>query len=1772
MTSAPAYREQAVLREGRYSVVSRGRRVRDGLPVILKRLRWMYPTPARVAAFQREYDLTRRVASPHVVAVYDLIEADGVLRLVVEDFGATDVATLYAGRRAPLGEALDIGIAAARALVVLHDGDVIHKDVNPANLVRNAETGVVKLIDFGLSTTQRRTAVTPEPVSSFDGTPVYMSPEQTGRTDVSLDWRSDLYSLGATLYALVLGRPPFVTEDRLELVHAHIARVPEPPNELDGSVPPVVSDLIMRLLQKRPEHRYQSASGLLHDLERCREQLTDAGHIAPFELGALDRDERLHVPEKLYGRRREVATLMGAFQRVAAGSREVLFIAGYSGIGKTSLVNQVHPSILQCRGNFVGGKCEQFNRGVPYASIVQAFRQWLGPILLGAPEVRSAWHERIAAAVAPNGRVLTDLIAELGVLVGPQPEVDDVGPADAQNRLFHTMGQLVRALAAPQHPLVLFLDDLQWADRPSLELLLRLATDPATTHVLLLGAYRDNEVDASDPLTKMAADLEAAGAPARTLALGPLAVGDARALLADALASDPQAVRPLAQLCQEKTAGNPFFLGRFLVAVHERGLVRFDRSELRWTWDLDGIAAEEITDNVVDLMCARIDELPAATRRALLTASIVGSSFDLATLAHLLGQDARSTQADLRPALDRDLIAALDEGYWESEKGAVPNFQFRFRHDRIEQAAYVLLPEDERKRTHLAIAHLLQARLPDPEDEPDLFDLVEHLNRAGDLVSSAEACRIAVTLNVAAGRRALAAAAYAPAHGYLERALSMCPPGVWEDDYTLALDTWLHAARAAYLAGEAEVMNRHVQQILSCGRTVLDRVQAMTLEVQALNSKADFAGAIDRALEALSVLGVHLPPHPTQEQIGQGLGATLGLVGGRTVEEIVALSERDDPTVRTILQLENLSSVPAFLTRPALVPILAFDMVRASLEHGISRESPYGFGLLGLFLCAIDMSDAAFTHAQVTLSLLDRFEDCPQRARATHLAAGFVKPWNLPLREVLAEELGVFAIGVESGDLEYACWGAHIYCANSFWAGVGLEILEREFATYIAACEAYKQAPVLHCNVQFRQAIQNLLGRAEDPTRLVGPDFDEDQALAGYKAANYRGAVAVTCANMTVVRFIFGDYAGAAVASDEGLPYGDGVLATYIHVGLRFYGALAHLQCATDAQEADRARHLDLVATHRAVLETWSGFCAANHTHRVALVDAELARLGGDLLGAMDGYDAAIALARQNRFTQDEAIACELAGRFHLGRGRKTVARSYLLEARFAWQKWGAAGKVEQLSREFPDLTVAPDAGLAATRSGVTTDHGLESAAGIADLDVASVAKALSAIGSERRVEPLLIRIVEVAMENAGATHAYLLLTHGGTLTVAAALDAERVVTHSAGTVPQRIDALSMSVVTHVLRTGEPAVHADARLDPRLRLEVPPDAPRAILCVPVEHQGTRSGVLYVDNDLMAGAFSPSRLLVMQLLATQAAVTLEKTRLLEQTIAMAHSFERFVPTAFLGPLSRESVVDIQLGDAATQQAVVLFTDLRGITRLFEGMSPAEGFALLNRYLGRMSPIVERHGGFVDKFVGDAIMALFLGSVDDALAGVVAMGHALRELNDDGSLPRGITLAMGAGMHAGPVTIGTVGSRARLDVTALGDTVNSAARIEGLTKVLRAPVLISDDVQWRMLNPDAIDLRPIGPVLVYGREEPLFLLEVFGVDEPAVRAGKRGTLETFAAALEAYRLEDFEDAAALFGQCVDRVPGDAVAEGLRDRALRQGSDGGKEGLAKGDLRLV
>jgi histidine kinase len=1456
----------------------------DGARIAVKQLREVYPSTDRLARFAREFEITRSAAGEGVIEAHELRIHDGLASIVLEDFGATSLALATSEERLPLADVLWIGVQVAGALARIHRLDVVHKDVNPSNVVWNAEMRVAKLIDFGISQVLSRESLSGRPTQAFEGTPPYMSPEQTGRMNRSVDCRSDLYSLGATLYELVTGRTPFPFSDRLRLVHAHIAKTPPAPHVLDPEVPEPLSRIIGTLLEKRAEDRYQSAAGLRHDLAQCLEQLEGAGRIDSFQLRQRDVEERLRIPQKLYGRDHEVAVLLGAFERAVDGPTQVLLVGGYSGIGKTSFVHEVHRSLVAQRGRFVEGKFDQFNRGTPYASLVQAFRELTRQTLAGAQETIQSWRERVLASVGFNGRVLTEVIPEAEHFIGSQPEVETLSPTEARNRFHLVIAGFVRAMASPEHPLVIFLDDLQWADLPSIELITSLASDPEIHHVLWIGAYRDNEVDPDHPLVHAVAELEGHQAAIETVTLGPLSETDVLQLVGDTVLGAPGHVQ-LARTCHEKTGGNAFFLNRFLEAAHTAGQLRFDAHAGAWTWDLAKIREQTVTANVVEFMTGQILRLPEAARRALELAACIGGSFDLRTLASLLERTRKETLEALRPALAAELVVPAQDGFWyvEDVDESTTNFAYQFVHDRVRQSAHSQLQDEAATQAHQRIAEFMLEELNEGERAQRLFELVEHLNRGVPPTDQERRDRLC-DLNLAAGRRAANSAAFQPAHAYLSAAYEQLGAEGWARRYEVALAIHVEGARAAHLSGDTPTMEARVAAAIEHGRTLLDRVLAQEVKIYALVSQQRFADAVDCALDVLAQLGVDLPHDPSGAEVEAAVGHTLAEANPDRLAEALARPELKDETVIAAMRIQNGIMSSTYLAKPALLPLLACHIVRETIAKGPCAQSAYGFTVFALVLVSGEGIDTAYRIGQVARGMLERWSERSEHPRVLHVLNMMVDPWVEPLRDSIAHERRTIRLAMDTGDLEYANWGLHSTCCNSFYAGVDLRSLGPTTERYLATMERQKQLPARACTAPFAQAIRNLGGEAEDPTRLVGPRFDEETEFEALIAINFRGAILVLHTLGLYLRYLFRDLTSALEVAERGFEFCDGAVGTPNVLWMHQYRVLTflavHGECSAEEAAAVHARIDPSVAQ----MEAWLSFSPVNHEHRVALVHAEIARIEGRRGDATLLYDQAIAAAKRNAFSHEEALGNELAGRFHLARGSAVAARGYLLEACYSYERWGASAKTAQLQEEFAQLLPGLQVGGGLPTEGTKGTSTTRSGEG---LDLDTLFKAANAISSEIRLDDLLGKIMDVAIENAGATHGFLFLEEGTLLQVGTAKDAEGNDLVAAGTPLDACEELPASVATYVARTSEQLVVNDAREDSRWRGLAPADRPTSVLSSPLSHQGRCLGIMHLENRLTAGAFTPARIQVLTLLSAQAAISIENAKVyevLEETVA------------------------------------------------------------------------------------------------------------------------------------------------------------------------------------------------------------------------------------------------------------------------------------------------
>ncbi|MCB9779192.1 MAG: AAA family ATPase [Alphaproteobacteria bacterium] len=1693
-----------LLHQGGQALVFRARREADGRAVVLKALRGPYPAADALQRFRREAEITARVQGPGVAVLLESHVDGAEPFLVLEDFGARSVAD-HLRDRGPLPPelALHLALQALAALARVHDLLVVHKDINPSNMVWNPDADRLELIDFGIASTVSRQRPSLASPSILRGTLPYIAPEQTGRMNRSVDYRSDYYALGASLFELLTGRPPFVGDDPLELVHAHVTRPPPDPRALVPSLPEDLSAVVVELLQKSADQRYQSAFGLRHDLERCRASLRGERAGRSFLLRRQDRPSRVQQPGQLYGRAGEIAALEGALRRVAGGTRELVLVEGAAGVGKTALIHELHRPMVETGGVFVSGKFDQFRRGLPYASLADAFGQLCMGLMTASPVEIAGWRQRLQGALGDSAQALVDLVPELGLLLGPQPPAPEVPPAEAEQRLHLLFRRFARTLASDGQALVLFVDDLQWADLPTIRLFTHLATDPATSHLLLVGAWRSEEVGPAHPLTHALAQLREGGVPITSLAPAPLGIDHVRAYLVDALHQRDEALDELAATCLARTGGNPFFLAQYVGLLERSGALRFDQAEGRWRWDPAAIAALGFTDNVLSLMAEAIRGLPEDSRRAVRVASLLGAEVTLPGLAEVVGTDEAALRAALRPAQEAGLVIQVGEAA-DAEVGGGEGERYAFVHDRVQQAAYGMLEEEERAALHLVAGQALRARHPDLEDREELFEVVGHLLGARALHDAAARLDLA-RLSAAAGRRAREQAAWDAARHFLSAALDLLGPDPFAVDAELAHQVHRDAGVAAYLAQDYDGSDRHVDALLAHAERVLDRVAALEIRMAAQLARNQSAEAITTGLQALALLGIELPEHPDLPRIQESMQTCGALVAAADLAALPDAAVIEDPERRAAMRLLNALTPPAYLVRPLLMPVLAAAIVTASLQDGLGPESAYGFAVYGLVLCDAGFIDAGYAMGRLAMALTQRFPDARRVAvRTGHVWNGFVRHRKEPLHDTLDEYAALYAEGIDIGDFEYAHFVAMLTAMCGVEAGLPLDRFEPQVDRYTRSHQALAQDASLALHGVVHQLMLNLMGRAEDDTVLVGSVYDERTMLPLFEQLQHPTGLFVVHHYRCFLLYMLGEYDQARQSADQARQHvqAGGTATFHLPVFFTLDALLALREYERTGDPAELARAED----GQSRVDGWAAHAPGNLAHKSALLRAERARVDGDP-AALDAFVQAVRAARGSRFLYDEAIANRLAAGFYEQRGDDTAARAHLAEARYALLRWGAVAAVRRLDREHPQLASRLHHDSAMTGTWTVSEG--------ADLDAEAVIQASQAISQEIRLDGLVCLLLKIALESSSARRAALLLARSGSFVVAAVGRAEPDI-QTELLDPWRpfeqSDHVPVSVINYVVNTGREILVDDARSkglftsDPHVqRHDV-----RALLALPVVHQGQLEAILYLDNDQTAGVFTSARLALARVLLAQAAISIEnathyqqleqrvaeRTAQLEQARAEAEQAHREADALLKNALPEKIAEELKATGRArpvfVPQATVLFTDFRGFTAVAESLSPEELVDELEECFTFFDGIVARWGVEKLKTIGDAYMAVggvperSATHVVDSVMVALEMIASMQRPRGDGAPP---PFRVRIGLHTGPLVAGVIGRR-RFAYDVWGDTVNVAARMENTSEPGRVNVSAAT---WAQAAPFFVG-QPRGLVAAKGKGE----IEMFYID--------------------------------------------------------------------------
>ena len=1779
MLTLPGIAVKALIYESANSLVYRAIREQDSQPIILKFLKENYPTPQELARYRTEYEITKSLNLTGVVKAYDLQKYQNTLLMYLEDFGGESLREWKQKRKFTLEEFLQIAVAITDTLGQIHAANIIHKDLNPSNIVYNPTTAGIKIIDFGISSKLTKETMTIKNPNVLEGTLAYMSPEQTGRMNRSLDYRTDFYSFGVTFYELLTNQLPFETNDALELVHCHLAKQPLPPSEINPQIPQVISDIVIKLMAKTAEERYQSAFGIKADLEECLNQLQEKQIISSFPIANQDIDDKFKLPQKLYGREQEIATLLSAFERVSTRS-ELMLIGGYSGIGKSVLVQELYKPITSKRGYFIAGKFDQYQRNIPYSAVVIAFQELVKQLLTETEAQLNQWREQLIEALGINGQVIIDVIPEVELIIGKQPAVPELGVNESQNRFNLVFQNFIKVFTKPEHPLAIFLDDLQWADGASLKLM-QLLMSGASKGLFLIGAYRDNEVRAAHPLILTLEEISKSQSIINRITLSPLELVTIIQLISDTLKTSQERVRPLAELVQFKTGGNPFFLNEFLKSLYTEKLLEFDFKNLIWQWDLALIQASNFTDNVVELMAGKIQKLPDNTQEMLKLAAGIGNQFDLKTLGLICSKALGETVSELQAAVAESLvvpvgnmgdvklaIAYTEFGNSQSQIVHSPLPEYKFVHDRIQQAAYSLIPDNTKLAVHQKIGQLLLKNTSVDQQEEKIFDIVNQLNVGTSLITAQSERDELAKLNLIAGKKAKLSAAYQPALNYLQVGIKLLATDSWQQQYNLTLSLYEEGAEVAYLNTDFALMERFVEVVLSQAKTVLDQVKVYEMKILAYNAQGKLKEAIASGLEVLKLLDVKLPKQPNKFDVLWSLLRTKLVIGLRPIGSLVDLPVMSDPYQKAAMRILSKISSTSYIAAPLLLPLIVCQQVRLSIRWGNTSESPFSaYSAYGMILCGIlEDIELGYQFGQLALNLLDRLNSRDVKARTDMVVYSFIKLWIEPVSQNLNAMRDGYAIARETGDLEFAGYLACYYSLHGFLSGSELLQLETEMATYTQAIREMGQERSVNMQRVCHQATLNLLGFEANPCVLAGSAFDEKVMVPILERENDLGILCFVFFYKLMLCFLFDEVAEAIANAEIGESYLDGVRASLIVSNFYFYDSLARLAACANSSRSQQKQFLAKVLRSLKKMKKWAHYAPTNYLHKYLLIKAELCRVQGKDILAIDYYDKAISVAKEHEYIHDAALGYELAAKFYCSKGKELTAKAYMQEARYFYQLWGATAKVKHLEKQYPTVFTTTKQQIPNRQNSTS----LTTSGSGSHLDIATVMKASQAISGEIVLDKLLSSLMKILIENAGAQKGYLILSEREQLLIEASgtIDDQQV------TVLQSIpiansQLLSEAIVNYVARTQESVVLNDATHEGKFTNDtyIQAHQPKSILCVPLINQGKVVSIVYLENNLTTGAFTPERLEVLKLLSFQAAISIENAKLytevrenetrlaklnqdleqaLEAELKLTHAASRFVPNQFLSFLGYESLTDAKLGDAVQLEMSILFSDIRNFTKLSETMTPEDNFKFINSYLSSLETAITHNNGFIDKYIGDAIMALFSGEADNAVKAGIAMLHRLVEYNQHRTNSGYPPIQIGIGINTGSLILGTVGGDNRMDGTVISDAVNLASRIESLTKNYGVAMLITQQTYERLKNPSQYAIRTIDTVQVKGKSQLVTVYEVFDGDLPAIKEGKFATLPTFTEALLLYNQGKLAEASGLFADCLRQNPGDVVAQ--------------------------
>ncbi len=1747
MIKIPGYIvEDEILRESTNFFVYRGKHTVKKYPVVIKILKDSLDLAEKSERLRYEYQLMNDLKGEGTVKVYALEKFQNRLAMILEDFKASSLVDILQHRKKlDTKTFLYMAIRITEALEKIHQHGIIHKNINTKNILWDEKSSQAKIVDFQIAS-----ILAHEMAEIYDAQYIqpemlqYFSPEQTGRMNRGIDYRTDFYSLGVVFYQLITGELPFKSNDINELVHHHVAKTPLSPHAIDNTIPIVIANIIMKLLAKTAEDRYQSLFGLKEDLKNCEAQYRSTKHIEPFIIASKDLQVQFQISERFYGRERELNKLLEAFNQASVGRARLMLVAGAAGIGKSSLVHELYKPLVEKRGYFIAGKFDQFKRNIPYMSLAQAFEGFIQQLSTQSEEKINEWRIRLLQALGTNGKIVIDVIPALTAVIGEQPPVPILGPAETQNRFNLVFQSFIRCLASHDHPLAIFLDDLQWADFPTLKLLENLLLYAESKNFLIIGAYRDNEVDKNHILATSLEVLSKANFPYEMITLKPLSLKHVKQLLVDTFRNDRRSISDLANVCFQKTQGNPFFLNQFLQTLHQENLVEFNYEQGTWEWDISKIEQKSTTSNVVDLMVEKLQKLPLATQKVIELASCLGNKFDLMRLSLIYDKAPKDTSNDLWEALDKGLIVPTVSTYKYVSNVVNVDVNYQFSHDRVQQAAYSMIDDQQRDSVRFKIGKVLLQHTDEKDIEENVIEIVNQINFGLDLVKDEQEQVLYAELNLKAGIRAKDSIAYKVALNYLKTGIKFLGKNRWIKHYDLALALHTEIVEAAYLATDFEIMEQSTQTVIKNARSLLDKIRVYEIEILYLTNHHEYEKAINIMQYVLHNMGINLPSSPSKLDIIFYLIRTKLALFNKNIEQLENQEEMKDPNKIAVLRIIRCAAGASYLYSPNLFVLAGFKATGLLVRYGNTPLAARSFIVYGHILCgALNQLEAGYKFGQLSMKLCDKYAAEEIRAQVWMVHGVFIKHWHDHLSSCAELIFNAYQKGLETGDIEYAGYSIAGYSLMQMLLGKELTKLDKSFEKYQNVLLSIEQKTGFSWLEPITVAVKNLLGLNNETSRLKSENFDENVAYNEFLAKKDNIGGLAICILKIWLSYYFGDYKQAYEWSKKGLNF-IGAIGAFLLPNYYFLFSLACLACCYNANEKEFSQYMKQVKKNQKKMYSWQKHAAMNYENKYYLIEAEIARVMKNSDKAESYYDRAIELARQNQFLQEEALANEIAGKYYLASGSEHIAKAYLNDAYSCYKLWGATTKAQNMLKQYGYIISAGQ-----QRTGLTPRVNALPANLTKSLDIGAIMKGAQAIAQEVELESLLKKMLHIVIETAGAQVGYLLLEKNNKWYI----EGEGRIEKEQVTVLQSIPiegVLPITIINSVIRKLKPLIIDNAARDSQFAFDpyIRKNESKSIFAMPLLNQDKLYGILYLENNLIDHAFTQGNTDILINLSAQIVTAIDNAKQYDYRKKLTAASERFFPDEYLRYLNKSNITDIKLGDQVQKKMTILYSDIRNFTTLSEVIGPQESFYFLNNYLKEIEIITIQNHGFIDKYIGDAFIALFR-SANDALNASLSILQTLDELNEQSPLKTKI----GIGLATGLVTLGIVGVERRMQSTAISTAVDIANDLQELTKKYQVPLLITESTYYSLKNPGAYAIRRLDTKKFLEEAENIY--EVFDNETEQQINLKVRTQEDFEEAIRLYNQHEFKKSLQLFNAVVNIDNTDLPARFFIERCIKK-----------------